>query len=58
MRNKILVQRKVDELENIVKRLDNMYKGAATPYEREQVYLTVREKIEEISTLINTEFEE
>ncbi len=58
MRNKVLVQRKIEELENIVKRLDMMYKGSSTPYEREQVYLIVREKIDELSTLINTEFEE
>lgn len=58
MRNKVLVQRKIEELEDKIRQLDRLYRGVGTAYEMEQIYLSVKEKIEEISTLVNTEFEE
>lgn len=58
MKYKKLVTKKIEELENLIKSLDSQYKGVSTPYEKQQVYERVREKLEEISTLINSEYED
>ncbi len=58
MKYKKLVVDKLEQLENLLKSLDSQYKGVSTPYEKEQVYNKVKDKLEEISTLINSEYED
>lgn len=59
MRNKTLVLGKLEELEMRIKTLDRLYNGVGgSPYEKEKIYQSTLEKLEEITTLINTEFEQ
>lgn len=59
MRNKVLVEVKLDELKNRINGLDRLYRGSGgTMYEKEQIYLQIQEKIEEIQTLLNTEYQD
>jgi len=58
MRNKELVLDKLERLETDVKQLDRLYNSATSMYEKNQIYDAMLEKIGDIKTLINTEFEE
>lgn len=57
MRYKELTLTKLEQLENLLRNLDQSYRRAEFPYEKDQVYDKVKEKVEEIRTLINVEFE-
>lgn len=58
MRNKELVINKIEQLENLIKSIDRLYRVSSTAYEKEQVYTRIVEQIESIKTLINTEFQD
>jgi hypothetical protein len=55
MRNKQLIQDKLDALTNALRQLDYLYSRAATPYEKKQVYDNIQEQLDTVKALINTE---
>jgi hypothetical protein len=55
MRYKELVERKLEELGNLIRTYDAEVRRASSPHERNEIYNKVTAKLEEISTLINSE---
>lgn len=55
MRYKDLVSKKLEALDNSVSRLNSLISQNFTREQFQEVIITLREKIEEIQTLINTE---
>lgn len=58
MKYKDLVLTRLEELEDQLRNLDRMYRVAATPYEKNEIYDRVKEKLGDIRTLINSEHAE
>lgn len=55
MRYKDLVSKKLEALDNSVSRLNSLISQNFTREQFQEVIITLREKIEEIQTLVNTE---
>lgn len=58
MRYKVLVSRKLDELDNIILGLKSLLSGNPSREQVENQFEKSKSKIEEIQTLINVEVEE
>jgi hypothetical protein len=58
MRYKVLVSRKLDELDNIILGLKSLLSGSPSREQVENQFEKSKSKIEEIQTLINVEVEE
>lgn len=58
MRYKVLVSRKLDELDNIILGLKSLLSGNPSREQVENQFERSKSKIEEIQTLINVEVEE
>lgn len=57
MKYKLLVSNKLEALQNTVTRLNSLISQNMTREQYQDVILAIREKIEEIQTLINSEQE-
>jgi hypothetical protein len=58
MRYKVLVSRKLDELDNIILGLKSLLSGNPSREQVENQFERSKSKIEEIQTLVNVEVEE
>lgn len=55
---KQLIVNKLEELDNKLRSLDQKYRTSSHPYERDQIYNEMKEKISDIKTLIERQQED